>query len=187
MAMRRFFTAMWRTILLRGIASLVFGVFAMFYPGITLAVVVTIFGIYALVDGLLGLWGIFNGRAEGSSMTSFLVALAGIAAGLICLVFPAFATTYVVLLIGFWNFAAGVLQLAGAFALRNDIENPMLLGLSGLIGAALGILIVFYPENAAISIIWIIAGTAVLVGLVLIAFGWKLRGAAKQFLTSQGA
>ena len=184
MAMRTFFTAMWRTILLRGLASLGFGILAFVYPGITLAVVVTIFGFYALADGLLGLWGMFSGRAEGKSMTSLLVALAGIVAGLVCLLFPAFATAYVVLLIGFWNIAAGLLQLIGAFALRNDIEQPWLMGLSGLIGAALGVLIVFYPANAAISIIWIIAGTAVLVGLVLIAFGWKLRGAARRFLAA---
>ena len=187
MAMRTFFTAMWRTILLRGLASLAFGILAFVYPGITLAIVVTLFGIYALIDGLLGLWGIIRGRDEGSSMTSLLVALAGIVAGLICLLFPAFATTYVVLLIGFWNIAAGILQLVGAIALRNDIEQPVLLGLTGLIGAALGLLIVFYPADAAISIIWIIAGTALLVGLVLIAFGWKLRGAAKQFLAARGA
>ena len=43
MAMREFFTAMWRTILLRGLASLVFGVLAFVYPGVTLAVVVSMF------------------------------------------------------------------------------------------------------------------------------------------------
>lgn len=180
MAMRNFFTSMWRTILLRGLASLVFGLLAFVYPGITLAVVVTIFGIYALVDGLLGLWGVFRGQAEGRSVPSLLTALAGIVAGLVCLLFPDFAVVYVVLLIGFWNIAAGLLQLIGAIALRNDIEQAGLLALTGAIGAALGLLIVFYPAGAAVSIIWIIAGTAVIVGLVLLVFGWKLRSAAQR-------
>jgi uncharacterized membrane protein HdeD (DUF308 family) len=52
--------------------------------------------------------------------------------------------------------------------------------LSGVIGAVLGLLIVFYPADATISIIWIIAGTAVIVGMVLLVFGWKLRAAAKR-------
>lgn len=187
MAMRSFFTSMWRTILLRGLASLVFGILAFAYPGVTLAVVVTLFGIYALVDGLLGLWGVFRGRDEGTSVTSLLTALAGIAAGLVCLLFPGFATTYVVLLIGFWNIAAGLLQLIGAMALWKDIEQPGLLALSGAAGAVLGLLIVFYPDTATVSIIWVIAGTAVLVGLVLIAFGWKLRKAAQSLLAARGA
>jgi uncharacterized membrane protein HdeD (DUF308 family) len=186
MAMRTFFTSMWRTILLRGLASLVFGILAFVYPGVTLAVVVTLFGIYALVDGLLGLWGVFRGREQGTSVTSLLTALAGIVAGLVCLLFPAFATSYVVLLIGFWNIAAGLLQLIGAIVLWKDVEHAGFLALTGLIGAVLGLLIVFYPATAAVSIIWVIAGTAVLVGLVLIAFGWKLRTAAQTFMAARG-
>jgi hypothetical protein len=53
--------------------------------------------------------------------------------------------------------------------------------------AALGLLIVFYPASAAVSIIWVIAGTAVLVGLVLLAFGWKLKSAAQDFMKARGA
>ena len=64
---------------------------------------------------------------------------------------------------------------------------PGLLALSGLIGAGLGLLIVFYPATAAISIIWVIAATAVLVGLVLLVFGWKLKGAAENFMKVRGA
>lgn len=186
MAMREFFTAMWRTILLRGLASLAFGILAFAYPGVTLAVVVTLFGIYALVDGLLGLWGILRGREEGTSATGLLTAIAGIVAGLVCLLAPGFATTYVVLLIGLWNVAAGVLQLVGALVMWKDIENAGLLALAGALGAALGLLIIFYPAAAAVSIIWVIAGTAVLVGLVLLAFGWKLRSAAQGFMKARG-
>ncbi|MCX7350375.1 MAG: DUF308 domain-containing protein [Alphaproteobacteria bacterium] len=187
MAMREFFTAMWRTIMLRGLASLVFGILAFVYPGVTLAVVVTLFGIYALVDGLLGLWGVYRGRDQGTSVTSLLSALVGIVAGLVCLLAPGFATTYVVLLIGFWNIAAGLLQLIGALVMWKEIEQPGLLALSGIIGAALGLLIVFYPATAAVSIIWVIAATAVLIGLVLLAFGWKLKGAAQNLMKVRGA
>ncbi|MCA3561257.1 MAG: DUF308 domain-containing protein [Aestuariivirga sp.] len=186
MAMREFFTAMWRTILLRGLASLAFGIVAFVYPQVTLAVVVTLFGIYALADGLLGLWGAFRGKEEGSSMTGLLTAIAGVVAGLVCLLAPDFATRYVVLLIGLWNIAAGLLQLIGALVLWKDIEQPGYLAVAGVIGAALGGLIMFYPTAAAVSVIWVIAGTAVLVGLVLLAFGWKLRAAAQELLKARG-
>jgi uncharacterized membrane protein HdeD (DUF308 family) len=182
-AMRTFFTSMWRTILLRGLASLAFGVLAFLYPQITVAVVVTIFGIYALVDGLLGVWGVYRSTGE-TSVPSLLTALAGIVAGLICLLFPDFATKYVLLLIGLWNVAAGLLQLLGALVLRKEIEHAWLMALGGIIGAALGALIMFYPASAALGIIWIIAGTAVLVGLVLVAFALKLRGAANRALSA---
>ncbi|MFN4142023.1 HdeD family acid-resistance protein [Aestuariivirga sp.] len=177
--MRVFFTAMWRTILLRGAASLIFGLSAFLYPGITLAVVVTIFGLYALADGLIGLWSQFRAGQEGRSVPSMLNALASIAAGVVCLSFPDFAVVYVVLLIGLWNVAAGLMQLLGAIALRREIDHALWLGLSGLIGAGLGVLIMLYPADGAISILWIIAGTAILVGLVLIVFALKLRSAGR--------
>jgi uncharacterized membrane protein HdeD (DUF308 family) len=182
-AMRTFFTTMWRTIMLRGLASVGFGVLAIAYPHpeITLAVVVTIFGIYALVDGLLGLWGIYRGkRKEGMSVPALLTALAGIAAGLVCLLFPGFALTYVLLLIGLWNVAAGLLQMIGSLVLRNEIEHGWLMALGGLLGAGLGLLIMLYPADAAVSIIWLIAGTAIALGLLLVLFAWRLRAAGKR-------
>lgn len=186
-AMRTFFTSMWRTILLRGLASLVFGVFAFFYPNITIAVVVMLFGIYVLVDGLLGMWGAFRGKGDGRSVPGLLTALAGIAIGIFCLALPESAAAYVVLLIGLWNVAAGLLQLIGALALRNEIANAGPMALAGMVGAGLGVLIMFYPADAAVGIVWLIAATAVLVGLVLILFGWRLRGAAKRVMAARGA
>lgn len=179
MAVRNMFTEMWRTIMLRGLASLVFGILAFVYPGVTLAVVVTIFGIYALIDGLLGLWGVFSG-GENRSMTGMVTALAGIAAGLFCLIWRDQAVVYVVLLIGLWYVAAGLLQLVGSLVLRNDVDNAGMLALGGAVGAALGLLIMFYPKDATTAVLWIIASTAVVVGLILLFFGWKLRGVGRR-------
>jgi uncharacterized membrane protein HdeD (DUF308 family) len=88
--------------------------------------------------------------------------------------------TYVLLLIGLWNVAAGLLQLIGSIVLRHEIEHGWLMALGGLLGAGLGLLIMLYPADAAVSIIWLIAGTAILLGLLLVLFAWKLRSAAKR-------
>jgi uncharacterized membrane protein HdeD (DUF308 family) len=177
--MQVFFTSMRWTILLHGLASLAFGVFAVAYPQITRDLVLMLFGIFVLAGGLASLWGFFRGN-EGKSLTSLLTALAGIVAGIVCLLFPAFALTYVLMLIGLWNVAAGVLQVIGGIALRKEIQQGWLLALAGLLAIALGLLIMFYPAEAATSIIWLIAGTAILVGTVLVLFGLRLRGIAKQ-------
>jgi uncharacterized membrane protein HdeD (DUF308 family) len=84
---------------------------------------------------------------------------------------------YVILLVGLWNIAAGLLQIAGAFVLRKHMSSAMVLGLGGILSAVLGLVIILYPAGGALSIIWIIAGTATLVGLVLIASAFSLRRA----------
>ena len=46
----------WWRVLLRGVAAIAFGVLTWFQPGISLASLVLVFGLYALVDGILAIW-----------------------------------------------------------------------------------------------------------------------------------
>ena len=43
----------WWAMVLRGIAAVLFGLAALFWPGLTLFVLLLRFGVYALMDGLL--------------------------------------------------------------------------------------------------------------------------------------
>jgi uncharacterized membrane protein HdeD (DUF308 family) len=169
---------MWLTVLLRGAASLAFGILAFSYPGMTLNILVAAFGIYALVDGAAGLWGVFRGK-ENHNTAVLLQALASLAAGAFCIILPAAAAVYVVLLIGFWNVAAGLLQIVGAYALRKEIGNALYPALGGLLSAIFGVVIILFPLGGALGIVWMIAGTATVVGLILMAFALKLRSAGK--------
>jgi uncharacterized membrane protein HdeD (DUF308 family) len=55
------FTKNWWVILLRGIVTILFGILAMTRPGMTLAVLVLLFGIYALIDGVFALFSAIGG------------------------------------------------------------------------------------------------------------------------------
>lgn len=178
---KTFFTAMWLTVLVRGIASVAFGIFGLLYPGVTLAVLVTVFGVYALIDGIASLWGIVRGKS--ARLTPILQALASLAAGIFCLVLPGVAVIYLVMLIGLWNIAVGLLQLIGALVLRREIRHASWLAIGGILAALLGAVILFYPAGSAVSIIWLIAGTALLVGLVLVVFALNLRRVGQYLAT----
>lgn len=43
----------WWALLFRGMVAVLFGLFALLWPGLTLAVLVVVYGAYALVDGIL--------------------------------------------------------------------------------------------------------------------------------------
>ena len=46
----------WWLLLLRGLASIAFGIVAFLWPGLTLVALTYMFGIYAIVDGLPAIW-----------------------------------------------------------------------------------------------------------------------------------
>ena len=54
----------WWTLVLRGLAAIIFGILAYIWPGITFTVLVLFFGAYALWDGVFALIAAFRTQAE---------------------------------------------------------------------------------------------------------------------------
>src|SRR5690348_2256165 len=76
----------WWAVALRGVAAVLFGLMALLWPGITLFVLVLLFGAYALVDGVFTLVAAIRGRGAAGADAGgrgWLVArgLSGIALG----------------------------------------------------------------------------------------------------------
>ncbi len=65
----------WLNLALRGAVAVVFGLITFFLPGITLFFLVMLFGVYALVDGILSLISAF--RAPARHWPLFLEGIVG--------------------------------------------------------------------------------------------------------------
>src|SRR2546423_15636501 len=100
----------WWTFTIRGVAAVIFGILALVWPTITLAVLVLFFGAYALVDGLFALGAaIFRGRGvEGRRAWLVVEGVAGIAIGIITFVWPDITTVVLLWLIAAWALVTGV-------------------------------------------------------------------------------
>ncbi len=177
---RDFFISIWVTVLLRGIACLAFGLFAFAYPDVALRSLMTVFGIYVVADGMLSIGRTV--RRAGNTAPAMLHGMISLSLGLFCLLMPGVAVAYVILFIGLWNIAAGLLQIAGALALRKETGRMIPLLVTGAVSAALGVTIILRPDTSSISAIWLIAATAVFVGIALMIFSLSLRQAATVLL-----
>lgn len=166
----------WWLVLLRGIAGILFGLLAFLWPGITLITLVIFYGAYALVDGVLALLAVFkSGERPAPIWWLILVGVTGIIAGLLTFVWPGITALVLVLFIGAWAVVHGIFEIIGAIQLRKEIENEWLLILAGVISVIFGLMVLAAPGAGALALIWVIAAYAVVFGIILVAFSFKLR------------
>lgn len=167
----------WWLVLLRGIAAIAFGVLAFIWPGLTLLTLIFMWGIYAVADGVLALWAAI--ASKGGEMAPrwwlALVGIAGIVAGLLAFVLPGMTALVLLMFIASWAIVVGVLQIWGAIRLRKEIEGEWLLGLSGVLSIAFGVIMFAQPGAGALALVWLIGWFAVLAGCVYIALAFQLK------------
>jgi uncharacterized membrane protein HdeD (DUF308 family) len=167
----------WWAIVLRGVCAVLFGLSAFAWPGITLAVLVTLYGAYALVEGAFAVAGALMGRRAGAFPWGVLLAgLAGIAIGVITFMAPGITAIALVYLIATWAVLRGVFEIIAAIQLRKEIDNEWLLGLAGFLSVVLGLWLFVAPGAGAIAVLWWIGAFALVFGVVEIILGFRLKG-----------
>lgn len=166
----------WWIFLLRGLCAVVFGVMAFAWPGMTLAILVVVYGIYAIADGITALGvGIVGGLDGARWWQMILVGILSIAAGIVAFVWPAITAIALLAIIATWAIIRGVVQIFAAIRLRAVIENEWLLILSGACSLIFGALMIARPQSGALAVIWVIGMYAVIIGVVEIALSLRLR------------
>jgi uncharacterized membrane protein HdeD (DUF308 family) len=168
----------WWTLVLRGLAAILFGILAYIWPGITFTVLVLFFGAYALWDGVFALIGAF--RTEGDRRWSLVLGgLVGIAAGLVTFFWTGAATIAILSIIAAWAIVTGVFEIVSAIRLREEIEGEWLLLLSGLLSVLFGIALVIWPVAGLVAVTWMIGAYSILFGVLLTMLGFRLRNVSK--------
>ncbi len=166
----------WWLFLLRGLAGIAFGVLAILWPGVALVTLALGWGAYAMVDGMLALATAISGPTKGTPRWWLvLVGLSGVAAGVVTFLWPGITVTVLLVVIAIWAIATGAMELAGAIALRKEIEGELFLILAGLLSIGFGIAIIAWPVAGALSVVWLIAWLAILGGAAYLALAFRLR------------
>jgi uncharacterized membrane protein HdeD (DUF308 family) len=165
----------WWLVLLRGIAFIAFGVLAFMWPGPTIALLVLLYGAFALVDGVLALAQAIMGGNVESRWWLALIGVAGIAAGVITFMAPALAALWLLIFIACWAIVLGVFQIMGAIKLRKEIDNEWTLILGGALSVLFGLVLLVQPGAGAVGLVWVIASYAVVFGVLLVMLAFRLK------------
>ena len=169
----------WWLLALRGLLAVLFGLAALLWPGLTLLVLVLLFGAYALVDGVMTvIVSLQERRVFARWWVLLLEGLVGIAAGVLIFVWPAITALVLLYLIALWAIVTGLFEIATAFSGRLPLALEWTLALAGILSVLLGVLLAIQPGVGLLSLVWLIGVYAIVFGILLIIHAFQFRTAA---------
>jgi uncharacterized membrane protein HdeD (DUF308 family) len=170
----------WPILVLRGVAAIIFGVLAWFWPDITLVTLVFFFGAYLLVDGVSNLVTAARGKVRDSRWIVAIMGTVEIVFAFLAFLWPGLTAIGLVFLIAVWAGTIGAIAVFAAYYLRREIENEWVLVVTGILLILFGIYLAIFPGAGAISLTLLIGAGAVAYGILSLVLAFRLRGWLQQ-------
>ena len=176
----------WALVAVRGAVAILFGLFAIARPGITLSALVMLFGAFALVDGLIAVWSaLFHRRGEPHWVALLIGGIAGIVIGIITFMTPGATALVLLYFIAAWAIIRGAAEITMAIQLRKELTGEWMLALAGVLSVVFGVFLMAYPGAGALAVVLWIGFWAVFVGVVTDALAFRLRRWNKEIESHQ--
>src|SRR4030095_9714382 len=171
----------WWALVLRGIAAIIFGLFAFFLPGITVGVLIILFAAYALVDGVFSIAAAINRTDRSGHWGAMLLrGILGILASIAAMAYPGMTALVLLYLIAAWAIVTGILEISAAIRLRKVITGEWMLVVAGILSILFALGVAVFPAPGILAVVWLIGTYAVLFGAVMVALGLSLRARGRE-------
>lgn len=178
----------WWLLILRGLLSILFAIFAFLNPKLAFEALILLLGIFLLADGLTAIYlGIRMRGHDDGWWVSVLEGMLGAGLGLVALINPELTAAGLLLILALWFLLTGVFEIAMAIKLRKEIDHEWLMGLAGAVSIALGVLMLVNPTAGAISLVWWLGLYAAVFGFLLVVLGLKMRRIQKRLEEGRAA
>lgn len=172
----------WWLVLLTGIASVIFGLFALFWPKLTLATLVYMYAMFVVVIGAFSLLEALSSiKKDPLWWLMVLFAIFNIVIGVFLLRNPLVTGAIFVVLLAVFIFVQSAIDLViASYAKKGD--GRWLWVLTGIFGIVMGFIILFHPVTAAVAFVWVLGVYALVHGIVAVAYALQIRGEIKKLL-----
>lgn len=162
---------MWWLGVIYGIVTLIFGIAALFWPGLTLVTLVYIFSAYILVWGVIEIVRSLTNMngAFGSWWLTLIFGVLCVGVGVYLVRHPAVSFETFILLIGFTFVVRGIFDIVGALFDGDTATSKTLSIIGGILGLIVGVIILRQPVAGGVAFVWLIGFYALLFGPLTIA------------------
>ena len=165
----------WWSFVVGGLAMVLFGLLAFSNPGVALFVLATFFAASVLVDGASNIVGSLQNREKDGWWILLLMGLLGAAVGGYALFNPPLSIMAFILLVAFEAMVLGVFLVMLGYKVRKTTGREWLLYLAGALSILFGILVIANPVTGSRTVVYMIASWSLVIGVLKVAFGFKVR------------
>ena len=160
-----------------GVVSILFGIVALFWPGLTVGLLVILFSVFILVWGVIGIIvSISSTSTDKFWWLELIFSILAIGLAVYLLRNPVVAAMIWIFSIGLTFLVRGVVDiLEGLFDGNRTGGDRVLAFILGALGIVAGIITLLYPVSAGLAVVWIIGLYALLYGSLLIAFSFRAK------------
>lgn len=167
----------WESFVIRGIVALIIGTLVLIWPGITLNILMILFGVMAVIAGVM-LFVFGSTRPVGETNTTLTMFLGILIAvlGAVAIIMPTLMAVALVYLLAALALLVGLADIWVGLVAVDGRTNRILLGLSGALSVILGGIFLAFPLLGGIVLVALFLGVFVIVfGVLSIAAGISLR------------
>ena len=170
----------WWAFLVSGLASVAFAILAFAQPLTAWMVVALFFAAAILVDGVVNVVGAVLHREKDGWWLMLLIGVLGALVGGYALTHPRLGMVAFVYLVAFQAIALGLLVIGLGYKVRAATQREWILYFTGALSVLFGLLILANPTAGGISVILLIAGWALVTGLLRVLFAFRIRATSRE-------
>lgn len=180
LSMLKSYTDIWWLIVLRGLFSVLIGIFALAMPTKTLATITIIVGLLVLVDGVISIFSsLMHHKQNKNWWVGVMQGVFGVLIGLFVFNFPGPTIGLLLFIVALWAIISAIIYIVVALSIRNKEYGGWFLTALAVISFIFGV-IAFANPYETVKVLTMLVGILALVsGIFMTAFGMEVRSVKK--------
>lgn len=166
---------LWWIGVIQGAVAVFFGLAAIFWPELTLLVLLYLFSIYLIIIGFTEIVnGLISIGRVGTWWLTALLGFVGLAVGVYLMRNPQTTLQVFIIIVGLVLIARGLIETIRAFTDKAAHKHRILTVLIGIIAVIAGIAILAQPVAGGVAFVWILGLYALFYGALVMAVAFGL-------------
>lgn len=167
---------LWWMFVLQGILTIIFGLVALFLPGVTLVTLVYLAAIYILaLSAVVLVQALLRLSKDSAWWFLGLIGVVGVGVGLYLMSNPQVAIGTFLGIVGLLLLLRGIFDLFLSAYMIKSRDGRILWAISGVVGIIASIVIWRYPVQTGVAFIWVLGLYALIAGIVSLTYAYRAR------------